>query len=81
MSSRATSIAMTVALLADVHAADAGGVAAHRARVGLREADGQAGAGDHEDLVAPGRRRAPATSSSSSRMLIAMMPSALIGVL
>src|SRR5205807_9750979 len=40
-----------LAALADVHAAHAGGVAAHRARVGLGEAHGEAGAGDHDDLV------------------------------
>ena len=39
------------AVLADVHAAHAGGVAPHRAHVGLGEAHGQAGARDHDDLV------------------------------
>ena len=64
----------------DVHAADAGGVAAHRAHIGLVEAHGVAVAGDHQDVVVPLVRRT-ATSSSSSLILIAMIPSALIGVL
>ena len=46
----------------------------------LREAGGLPGARDHEDVVVPLVRRT-AISSSSSRMLMAMMPSALIGVL
>ena len=40
-----------LAVLADVHAAHAGRVAAHRARVGLGEAHRQPGLGDHDDLV------------------------------
>ena len=36
---------------AHVHAAHARGVAAHGAGVGLGEADGEPGAGDHDDLV------------------------------
>ncbi len=39
------------AVLADVHPAHAGGVAAHRAGVGLGKAHGQTGAGDHDDLI------------------------------
>src|SRR4029078_4753017 len=41
-----------VARAGDVHAAHAAGVAAHRARVLLLEAHGQALLGDHQDLLA-----------------------------
>ncbi len=51
MSSRATSIAITRPFGADVHAAHAGRVAAHGARVGLGEPHREAGVGDHDDLV------------------------------
>ena len=70
-----------VALAGDVHAADAGGVAAHRRGRRPRWKRTARPALEIMRISSSPLVRRTATSSSSSRILIAMMPSALIGVL
>src|SRR6202035_2409797 len=67
-------------LLADIHASHAGGVATHGADIDSAKPTVRPA---REAMItsSPGSTARTASSSSSSRMLIAMMPSALIGVL